>query len=315
MPESFFVLSKENLEIAKDEIIAIAKSYDRFSKINSFSNVVLVQSITPWQKIAKRATFVKIAGQVLKKLSNLFLDEKSFSLLLNSKTFACKVINLSGEKSDVYELEKAMGNMISKFSNAKVCLDDPDLIIYLIFSDSGGFFGVSVKYERLKKPKKMKRRPHELDWKLCRAMINLSGLKEGDTLCDPFCGTGTTLLEAEAMGIHSIGIDFDEKMFDISKENLDANGFDSKVIKGDYTFLNEIQDKFDGLVTDLPYGKASKITENPQKVLDNLLSIIPKKKKVVIMCEKGSEKNVKFKPSKRYEIYRHKSLTRTILVK
>jgi hypothetical protein len=30
MPESFFVLSKENLELARDEIIAIAKTYDRF---------------------------------------------------------------------------------------------------------------------------------------------------------------------------------------------------------------------------------------------------------------------------------------------
>ena len=31
-------------------------------------------------------------------------------------------------------------------------------------------------------------------------MINLTGLKEGDTICDPFCGTGTTLIEAESDG-------------------------------------------------------------------------------------------------------------------
>ena len=35
MPESFFVLSKEYLEIATDEVIAIAKMYDRFSKDKS----------------------------------------------------------------------------------------------------------------------------------------------------------------------------------------------------------------------------------------------------------------------------------------
>ena len=49
-------------------------------------------------------------------------------------------------------------------------------------------------------------------------MINLTGLKKGETVCDPFCGTGTTLLEAESMGIHGIGLDFDEKMCEISKE-------------------------------------------------------------------------------------------------
>ena len=44
MPESFFVLSKENLEIAIDEITAIAKMYDRFSKIKIISNLVIIQS-------------------------------------------------------------------------------------------------------------------------------------------------------------------------------------------------------------------------------------------------------------------------------
>ena len=46
MPESFFVLSKENLELAKDEIIAIAKTYDRFAKAKSFSNLIIIQSKT-----------------------------------------------------------------------------------------------------------------------------------------------------------------------------------------------------------------------------------------------------------------------------
>jgi len=315
MPESFFVLSKENLELAKDEVIAIAKTYDRFAKVQTFSNVVLIQSITSWEKIAKRATFVKVAGQVLKKLSSLFLDEDSFSLLLNADTFACKIINLSSERSNVTELETIMGNMISKFSKARVSLDDPDIIVYLIFIDSEGFFGFSTRFERTERPKKIKNHPHELDWKLCRAMINLSGLKEGDTICDPFCGTGTTLLEAESMGIHSIGIDFDEKMYQNTKENLDANGYKSGIFNEDYTHLTKIMNMYDGLVTDIPYGRASKTSDRPEKLLQDLISIIPKKKRLVVMCKKGAEKNLKLKPSKRYEIYRHKSLTRTILVK
>ena len=315
MPESFFVLSKENLDLARDEILAIAKSYDRFAKAQTFDELVIIQTITPWEKIAKRATFVKTAGQILKKLSSLFLDENSFSLLLNAKTFACKVINLSSEKANFVELENTLGNMISKFSQAKVCLDDPDIVIYLILTDTNGFFGFSTRYEKLKRPKKVNKKPHELDWKLCRVMINLSGLKEGDTICDPFCGTGTTLLEAESMGIHSIGIDFDDKMYNITKENLDANGFNSKLIKGDFSSLDQILDKVDGLVTDLPYGKASKISDVPEKLLQKFVSIVPKKKKLVVMCQKGVEKTAKFKPSKRYDIYRHKSLTRTILVK
>ena len=315
MPESFFILSKENIELARDEVIAIAKTYDRFTKSQTFSNLVIIQSKTPWEKIAKRATFVKTSGQLLKKLSNLFLDDSYFSLLLEAKTFACRVINLSENKFDPRDLEDVMGNMISKFSQAKVSLDDPSLVIYLILTDSQGFFGFSTEFEKEKQLKKPKNHPHELDWKLSRVMINLAGFKEGDTICDPFCGTGTTLLEAESMGINSIGIDFDKKMCDLSKKNLKENQFNSKVFNSDYKYINKIKNKYDGIVTDLPYGRASKTSEPPEKLLRNFVSIIPKKKKLAIMCKKGSEKGLKLIPSKKYEIYRHKSLTRTILVK
>ncbi|HET6517064.1 MAG TPA: DNA methyltransferase [Nitrosopumilaceae archaeon] len=315
MPESFFILSKENLELARDEVIAIAKTYDRFAKSQSFSNLVIIQSKTPWQKIAKRATFVKTAGQLLKKLSNLFLDDSYFTLLLEAKTFACRVINLNENKFDPTNLEDAMGNMISKFSQAKVSLDDPAIIIYLILTDLQGFFGFSTGLKKHEQTKKMQNHPHELDWKLSRAMINLAGFKEGDTLCDPFCGTGTTLLEAESMGIHSIGIDFDKKMCNVAMKNLKENKFDSKVFNSDYKYLNKIENRYDGIVTDLPYGRASKTSEPPEKLLRNFISVIPKKKRLAIMCKKGVEKGLKLNLSKKYEIYRHKSLTRIILVK
>lgn len=315
MPESFFILSKENLELARDEIIAIAKTYDRFAKSQSFLNLVIIQSKTPWQKIAKRATFVKTSGQLLKKLSNLFLDDSYFTLLLEAKTFACRVINLNKNKFDPTDLEDAMGNMISKFSQAKVSLDDPAIIIYLILTDSQGFFGFSTGIKKEEQTRKLQNHPHELDWKLSRAMINLAGFKEGDTLCDPFCGTGTTLLEAESMGIRSIGIDFDKKMCDVTMKNLKENKFESKVFNSDYKYLNKIENRYDGIVTDLPYGRASKTSESPEKLLRNFISVIPKKKRLAIMCKKGAEKGLKLNLSKKYEIYRHKSLTRTILVK
>ena len=315
MPESFFVLSKEHLDLAIDEVIAIAKSYDRFSKIQTISNLVIISSKTSWDKIARRATFVKIAGQILKKLSNLLLDKKSFSILLNAEFFACKVVNLTSTKSDFASVESTMGNIISKFSKARVSLKNPDIIIYLILTDESSFFGYSTKYKKLARPKKVKKHPHELDWKLSRAMVNLSGLKEGDTICDPFCGTGSTLLEAESMGIHSIGIDFDKKMCKICKENLAANGYNSRIINADYSHLKKLVGKFDGLVTDVPYGLASKVSDIPEQMLQNFISIIPKRKKLVLMCKKSLEKEVNLKINKRYEIYRHKSLIRIILVK
>ena len=315
MPESFFILSKDYPELASDEIIAISKMYDRFAKAKVISNLVIIQSKTSWTEITKRASFVKVSGQILRKMSGLFLDEGNFQILKNANTFVCRIINLSTKQFDIPELENSMGDMISKFSHAKVELEDPDITIYLIFTDKESFFGFSKRVRKINRPKKIKNHPHELDWKLTRVMINLIGLKEGETVCDPFCGTGTTLLEAESMGIHAIGLDFDEKMYKISKENLKANGYKSKVFKSDFQELSKISEKFDGIVTDLPYGIASKVSEKPEEILKKFFSILPRRKRMAIMYKKELDSNLELGGLKKYEIYRHKSLTRTILIK
>jgi len=315
MPESFFILSKDYLELASDEIIAISKMYDRFAKAKVISNLVIIQSKTSWNEIARRASFVRVSGQILRKMSGLFLDKDNFQVLKNANTFVCRIINLSAKQFNIPELERSMGNMISKFSHAKVELEDPEITIYLIFTDKENFFGFSKRIKKKIRPKKIKNHPHELDWKLTRVMINLIGLKEGETVCDPFCGTGTTLLEAESMGIHAIGLDFDEKMYKISKDNLKANGYKSKVFKSDFQELSKISGKFDGIVTDLPYGIASKASDKPEEILKKFFSILPKRKRMAIMYKKELDNNLKLGGLKKYEIYRHKSLTRTILIK
>ena len=315
MPESFFVLSKDNLELAIDEVIAIAKMYDRFSKVKVISNLVMIQSKTNWNEISNRASFVKISGQILRKMSGLFLDESNFEILKNAKTFVCRIINLSSNQFNIPELENSMGDMISKFSHAKVKLENPDITVYLIFTNKENFFGFSKTVKQQVRPKKTKTYPNELDWKLTRVMINLIGIKQGETICDPFCGTGTTLLEAESMGIHAIGMDFDEKMFKIAKENLKENKFKSEIYNTDFQEMLKIPEKYDGIVTDLPYGLNSKITEKPEKILKRFISNLPKRKKIAIMYKKEFGDNLKLKGLKKYQIYRHKSLTRTILIK
>jgi len=315
MPESFFILSKDNLELAIDEIIALSKMYDRFSKVKIISNLVIIQSKTNWEKITRRASFVKVSGQILRKMSGLFLDEENLGVLKNAKTFVCRIINLSSNQFNIPELESSMGDMISKFSHAKVKLENPDITVYLIFTDKENFFGFSKRVNETNRPKKITKYPHELDWKLTRVMINLIGMKEGDTVCDPFCGTGTTLLEAESMGIHGIGFDFDERMCLISKENLKANGYKSIVFNSDFQELTKVSQDFDGIVTDLPYGRSSKTSEKPEEILRKFFLILPRRKRIAIMYKKELDDKLKLKGLKKYEIYRHKSLTRTILIK
>ena len=86
-------------------------------------------------------------------------------------------------------------------------------------------------------------------------------------------------------------------------------------MKADFQELVKISEKFDGIVTDMPYGRASKTSDNPEKILKKFFSILPKRKKIAVMYKKELERDLKLKGLKKYEIYRHKSLTRTILIK
>ncbi len=306
---SFFVVSKQYEELARDEIISISKSYDGTSKITVLPRLVMISSKVPWSTISKRATFARHAGII----AGTFDDVSKIDCTMpRPETFVCRTINLSS-KSVGSSLERQAGAILGKKWGSKVSLSNPKVTVYLIITDSKNYLGYAESHVTPNLPKKLVKHPHEIDMKLARCMVNLSGLKEGETLCDPFCGTGTILLQAESMGIHSIGIDFDKIMCKITKKNLAANGFDSRIINSGFEEIKNIMGEIDGIVTDLPYGISSRSSVSPKKLLHDFVSIIPKRKKLVMVYKKGLEVD-QISKAKKYEIYRHKSLTRVIAV-
>ena len=56
--------------------------------------------------------------------------------------------------------------------------------------------------------------------KLCRSLLNLAGARPGDTVLDPFCGTGTLLMEAAILGMNCIGIDIDSDQVQGARSNM-----------------------------------------------------------------------------------------------
>ncbi len=308
---SFFVLQKQYEDLARDEIIAISKSYDPKSVIKSEPRLVMVSSKVPWQKIASRATFARYSGTIVDTFDDITKIDPQIPM---PKSFVCRTINLSSKNTGSSALERQAGGILSKKWGSKVSLSNPHVIVYLIITDSEKYLGYADCQIPPNHPKKIIKHPHELDMKLARCIVNLSGLKEKDTLCDPFCGTGTILLEAESMGINSIGIDFDKIMCKITRKNLAANGFDSKVINSGYEEIQGIMDDIDSIVTDLPYGISSKASVTPKKLIQDFVSVIPKRKKLVMVYKKGLEVD-DISKAKKYEIYRHKSLTRVIAVR
>ena len=75
--------------------------------------------------------------------------------------------------------------------------------------------------------------------KICRTLLTLAGARTGDRILDPFCGTGTLLMEAAMLGMRCIGVDIDGNAVEGARSNLKWMGvdfgerLDFKVIRGD----------------------------------------------------------------------------------
>ena len=89
--------------------------------------------------------------------------------------------------------------------------------------------------------------------RFARAVVNLTLLAPGESLFDPFCGTGGFLLEAELLGARAAGGDADPAMVAGSRLNLRKAG----LMRLDAGALPLCTASVDTVATDLPYGQSS----------------------------------------------------------
>lgn len=69
--------------------------------------------------------------------------------------------------------------------------------------------------------------------KLAQIMLNLAQSQPGAVVYDPFCGTGTVLVEAALLGYKIIGSDLDPRMVAAAQENLAAMKLQGEVFQND----------------------------------------------------------------------------------
>ena len=113
-------------------------------------------------------------------------------------------IYFSGLKRVMTEgIESEIGRNLG--GKGRISFKNPDFIVRAIFLDK--WYLCFLTYERDKKRFEERRAPMRpffspvsLHPKYARYLINTSGTAEGDTLLDPFCGTGGILIEASMLG-------------------------------------------------------------------------------------------------------------------
>ncbi|MFX1252385.1 MAG: DNA methyltransferase [Promethearchaeota archaeon] len=93
--------------------------------------------------------------------------------------------------------------------------------------------------------------------RLARILINLSQVKPGDLILDPFCGIGTLLQEALFLGLRAVGVEIESKRVEMAQQNLKwfqrkyPETEEWKIILGDSRQLIDFFSSFvDGVATE-----------------------------------------------------------------
>lgn len=105
---------------------------------------------------------------------------------------------------------------------------------------------------------------------LAKALLNLSGLSDGAILLDPFCGSGTGLLEGRLNGWQAHGVDMNPLAAKIARAKLGILDIDSRLVV-------EVFDAVKETVTSHPRSVPEQESEFPANAIDEIRSWFPAK--------------------------------------
>lgn len=341
MPNLFLLLSGEHEVLPVSEVKAIleAEGYT-FEVSETLEQVLRLKADTDCVNVLKRrAAFTRICALELfsceAKLASIIKAVQSANLqavLLENESFAVRVKHVKeySQRINGMTLEGKLGALIiAQCPEAKVRLKVPDKTFVGVLTDGRFVFGMKLAeipakpFVERRPRKKPFFHPSAMNAKLARCMVNLARPKNDEVVLDPFCGTGTMLIEAKLIGCRVLGMDIQHRMARGTKRNMaHFNIKPDGIIVADAKHLPLT--RVDCVVTDPPYGISSTTVKRTteqlvEQVLKAVYGALPKGKKVCLAAPKKLGisrvgKALGFEPLDSYFVYVHRSLTREIVV-
>jgi len=311
--KSLVLLSGEGTTIPKAEAESLFRSYDPASSFQAVGVRVLIATSTadPY-KIGSRIAFARRVGRLVED------KEEVAELLLGHRVrFRCFDFSRRGRVPDPEEYLIGI--------DSPVDLRNPEYELTLVRGEEDY---LAVTAPATMRQSWSSRRPRSRPFfhpsaifpKLSRALVNLSGCKEGEVFLDPFSGTGSIPIEAHILGARVVAMDQAERMTQGSVSNMKHFGQDwLGVVRADSTLppLSAV----DAIATDIPYGRASSSRGRaPRELLGLLLPplarILKPGSRLVLMHpqEVPVEEPDGFALDEEHHLHVHKLLTRTISV-
>lgn len=330
MSGSIFVLSGEELTLPQAEIRALAETYSPESSTEALGSRVVFSSIDKdsiTERIVQRAAYCRFGGRLVARSEFLrdLTDAIPADFIREGKSFVVESESLDRETIG------EVGAKIKGITGAKVSMEQPDYLFQAEKADQG--FVLAVSLSGFKKFSWRQRRPRARRFflpsaiypKLACLLVNLSHVKEGDLFLDPFCGTGSLLIESSLMGMRTVGSDLTGWIAKGALLNLRGLSLDFEgILRCDATSPDfPLPGEVDGISTDVPYGRASSTRgKDTQRIIreftHSAAGVLSKNHPAycVVMHPSNVEFDAaeSFKLVERHFIYVHRNLTRAVSV-
>jgi len=293
-----FELSKEHSTLPKAEVIACLQAENIHYKIVETNEDILIIETSAktgkLKQLANRLSFTFHVNEFLFscKPSPETIKQNAMDNPLKTKgSIAVRYKNRSN-KTDSQSVVKALAEIYTK--DRPVSLEKPDSEIRALLADTNVYVGINIteidrsRFEQRKVQHRPFFSPISLHPKLARALVNLSAIKNNETLYDPFCGTGGILIEAGLIGAKVIGSDIERKMVDGGKKTLDFYSIkECKLFCSDIGDIKNYVSEVDAVVTDLPYGKSTTTKGEDirglyKRAFENIANVLKKHGRAVI---------------------------------
>lgn len=341
MAKLFFFLSGEHKDLPASELKAILEAegfvYEVSEKLDQV--IMLEAEATCVEAVKQRAALTRFCGlelfnceaemsTIIRRMRAVNLDEA----LTEKESFAVRVRRVRSYAPKIREmtLERAIGRLVQdKNRGARVKLRGPDKTLIGVLTEHRFIFGVKLAeipakpFVERRPRKKPFFHPSAMQAKLARCMVNLAQPRAGDLVFDPFCGTGTMLIEASLIGCRTLGLDIQRRMVRGTVRNLSH----FKIVPEGVVVADMRSSpitKVDCVVTDPPYGISSTtLKRTTRQIVEELLvavdGMLSKGRRVCMASPKtlkigqiGTTLGYKYVES--HFVYVHRSLTREIVV-
>jgi len=260
-----FELSGEHPDLPGAEVRAtIGAETENWREISSAPGMVVAEfDAGHFGDIVSRLGLSHRAGRYVGSCAPDDVERFAETLELPEGSIAVRGKRFQGNLQSIgpSDLARKVGAILAR--ERRVDLENPEVEVRILISEGIHFFICDREIDRSEfERRKVGLRPFfspiSLHPKFARALVNLTGVRRGETILDPFCGTGGILIEASLMGIKTLGSDISEEMVRGCGENMEFFGAEYESLeRGDVGDILDIFGRVPAIATDPPYGRST----------------------------------------------------------